>query len=72
MLHTKVLTKHDGKVRLSARWIESIEEMYHRVEQQKDRDEISSMFCGDEKVFTAKTFHELNAIRHDVSAQLLS
>jgi hypothetical protein len=29
------------------------------------------MYPGEKKRFTAKSFHELNAIRHDISVQLL-
>lgn len=72
MLDAKMLTKQQGKVRLSAWRIESIEEMAARFSQQRDRDGIATLAYGEKKVFEAKTFHELNAIWHDISAQLLT
>gem|GEM_PF-5879058 len=72
MLKAKMLTKKSGKVRLSAWWIESIEEIVSRLHQQRDRDGIALMCDGEKKVFEAKTFHELNAIWHDVSSHILT
>lgn len=71
MLEAKMLTKQSGKVRLSARRIEDIHDMARRLHQHTDRDGISIMAYGEKKTFTAKTFHEINAIWHDISAQLL-
>lgn len=72
LLDAKMLTKKAWKVRLSAWWIESIEEMATRLVQQRDRDGITKIFPWEKRVFEAKSFHELNAIWHDITAQLLT
>lgn len=71
LLESKLLTKTWGKIRLSAWRIESIISTAERLQQQRDRDGIVAMYPGEKKSFTAKSFHELNAIRHDISVQLL-